>query len=73
MVRKKLVTLGDILVFWGALPGILAALAAWGERAFGRRLDFRGRFCLTEGIMRHAVTRQNVSAGAFFHGFYFGR
>ena len=38
MARKKLVILGYILVFWGALPGILAGLAAWGERVFGPAL-----------------------------------
>ncbi|MGA2533020.1 MAG: 1-acyl-sn-glycerol-3-phosphate acyltransferase [Candidatus Aminicenantales bacterium] len=35
MARKKIITLGYILVFWGLVPGTLAALAAWGERAFG--------------------------------------
>jgi 1-acyl-sn-glycerol-3-phosphate acyltransferase len=35
MARKNLITLGYILVFWGLLPGILVALAAWGERVFG--------------------------------------
>ncbi len=38
MAGRKLVTLGYIVTFWGVLPGILAALAAWGERAFGPRL-----------------------------------
>jgi 1-acyl-sn-glycerol-3-phosphate acyltransferase len=38
MAGRKLVTLGYILVFWGALPGILVALAAWGERVFGPEL-----------------------------------
>jgi 1-acyl-sn-glycerol-3-phosphate acyltransferase len=38
MDRNKSVTLGYILTFWGILPGFLAALAAWGERAFGPRL-----------------------------------
>jgi len=38
MARKKLVILGYILVFWGALPGILAMLAAWGEHVFGPAL-----------------------------------
>jgi 1-acyl-sn-glycerol-3-phosphate acyltransferase len=38
MARKKLVTAGYVLVFWVALPGILAALAAWGERVFRPRL-----------------------------------
>ena len=38
MVRRKLVTLGYILVFWGFLPGILAALADRGERIFGPAL-----------------------------------
>lgn len=35
MVRKRLVTLGYVLVFWGVLPGITMALADWGERVFG--------------------------------------
>ncbi len=38
MAGKKLVVLGYILVFWGVLPGILVALAAWAERVFGPRL-----------------------------------
>ncbi len=38
MAGRNLVTLGYILVFWVALPGILAALAAWGQRIFGPTL-----------------------------------
>jgi 1-acyl-sn-glycerol-3-phosphate acyltransferase len=38
MVRKRLIILGYILVFWGVLPGILMALAAWGGRVFGPEL-----------------------------------
>jgi len=32
---KKIVTLGYILTFWGALPAVLAALAAWWDRLLG--------------------------------------
>jgi len=35
MAKKNLITFGYILAFWGLLPGILVALAAWGERVFG--------------------------------------
>ena len=49
MTGKKLITLGYILVFWGVLPGILAALAAWGERAFGPAL--RLPTLLTAGLL----------------------
>lgn len=49
MTGKKLITLGYILMFWGVLPGILAALAAWGERAFGPAL--RLPTLLTAGLL----------------------
>jgi 1-acyl-sn-glycerol-3-phosphate acyltransferase len=39
MAQKKLVALGYILMFWGALPGILVALAIWGQSLFGPRLN----------------------------------
>lgn len=42
MSKRKLVVLGYILAFWGALPGGLVLLAAWGERAFGTRLALPG-------------------------------
>lgn len=35
MAPKKLIILGYILVFWGALPGVLAALALWGQHLLG--------------------------------------
>ncbi len=38
MPGKTLVTLGYILVFWGVLPGVVAALAAWGEDLLGAAL-----------------------------------
>ncbi len=38
MAGKKIVTLGYILVFWGVLPGVVAALAAWGEGLLGKAL-----------------------------------
>lgn len=44
MAKRKHIVLGYVLTFWGALPGALILLAAWGERAFGPRLalpDFR--------------------------------
>ncbi len=39
MAGRRLVVLGYILAFWGALPGALVALAAWGERLLGPRLS----------------------------------
>jgi len=57
MAGRKLVTLGYILVFWAALPGALAALAAWGERVFGPRLQLPNLFAAgillagTSGVM----------------------
>ena len=53
MSGRKLVTLGYILAFWGLLPGMLAALAAWGERVFGPGLrlpDLRPAALLLAGL-----------------------
>ena len=49
MNGKRLITLGYILMFWGVLPGILGALAAWGERAFGPALRLPS--LLTAGLL----------------------
>jgi len=42
MTSRKLVTLAYVLVFWGAIPGALAGLAAWGQRLFGHLLRLPG-------------------------------
>ena len=42
VAKDKLVILGYILTFWGALPGTLVILAVWGERVLGPRLRWPG-------------------------------
>jgi len=56
MVSKTLVTFGYVLVFWGALPGLLAALAALEERLLGPHLRLQG--------LRWAGLGLAVAAGA---------
>ena len=42
MATKTLVSVGYILTFWGVLPSVLAALAAWGQRVLGANPPFPG-------------------------------
>lgn len=42
MAPRRLVTVGYIIVFWGAVPGTLAGIAAWGQRLLGPRLRLPG-------------------------------
>ena len=71
MAKRRLIVLGYVLTFWGALPGALVLLAAWGERVMGPRLplpDLRPAGLVLAGVsgvmLALSIVQYTRAAGA---------